>query len=150
MSTEGLKDRIKADMITAMKAKDKDHLGLIRMLQAAIKQKEIDERILLDDTAVIAVIEKMIKQRRESAKQYEDGHRPELAAKEIQEIHLLETYMPNPLSENELNALIKETIDSMQASSIKDMGKVMNALKSHVQGRANMTDVSHKIKQFLS
>ncbi|OGO94615.1 MAG: glutamyl-tRNA amidotransferase [Coxiella sp. RIFCSPHIGHO2_12_FULL_42_15] len=150
MTHEGLKERIKSAMIEAMKAKDKDRLSVIRMLQAAIKQKEVDERVILDDPAIITVIEKMIKQRRESAKQYEEGRRPELAAKEIQEIGLLETYMPKALSEPELDALIKKVIAELQASSIKDMGKVMNTLKGQIQGRANMAEVSNKIKQLLS
>src|SRR3990167_80641 len=150
MTHEGLKERIKSAMIEAMKAKDKDRLSVIRMLQAAIKQKEVDERVILDDPAIITVIEKMIKQRRESAKQYEEGRRPELAAQELQEIGLLETYMPKALSEPELDALIKKVIAELQASSIKDMGKVMNTLKGQIQGRANMAEVSNKIKQLLS
>ena len=146
----GLKERIKDDMVQAMRAKDKDRLGVIRMLQAAIKQREVDERITLDDTQIIAIVEKMIKQGRESAKQFTEGDRSDLATKELQEIAILETYMPTPLSEDELNSLITATIKTLAASSIKDMGKVMNSLKDQVQGRANMADVSNRIKQRLS
>lgn len=145
-----LKEKIKADMIEAMKAKDKDRLGVIRMLQAAIKQKEVDNRVLLEDCDVVATIEKMIKQRLESARQFEDGNRLDLAVKERAEIKVLEAYMPKPLNEGELDTLIQKTIQEMAASSIKDMGKVMNALKDQVQGRANMAEVSNKIKQLLS
>jgi len=145
-----LKDQIKADMIAAMRAKEKETLGVIRMLQAAIKQKEIDDKVTLEDAGVLAVVEKMIKQRRESIKQYEAGNRPELAAKENQEITVLEVYLPTPLSAEELNALIEQTIQQTGASSIKDMGKVMGLLKGQIQGRANMSDVSNIIKERLS
>lgn len=150
MSINGLKERIKADMIQAMRDQDKPRLGIIRMLQAAIKQKEVDERIELADSAVIAVIEKMIKQRREAAKQFEEGARMDLVEKELQEITVLEGYMPQALSEDELNMLIKATVATLGATSIKDMGKVMTALKDQVQGRADMGIVSQRIKQILS
>lgn len=150
MSINGLKERIKADMIQAMRDQDKNRLGVIRMLQAAIKQKEVDERIVLADSAVIAVIEKMIKQRREAAKQFEEGARMDLAEKELQEVNLLEGYMPQALSSDELDVLIKATVATLGATSIKDMGKVMNALKDQIQGRADMGVVSQRIKQLLS
>lgn len=150
MSTQGLKQRIKDDMVQAMRDKNKERLNVIRLLQAAIKQKEVDERVTLDDAQIIAILEKMIKQGHESAKQFKEGNRLDLANKELQEITVLETYMPTPLSEDELNNLIKAAIKALAASSIKDMGKVMNALKGQVQGRANMTEVSHRIKQLLS
>lgn len=148
--TTALKDQIKADMIAAMRAKDSETLGVIRMLQAAIKQKEIDEKITLDDTSVLGVVEKMIKQRRESAKQFEQGQRPELAAKENKEIDLLQKYMPAQLSEDELQTLIEQAIQQTSASGMKDMGKVMGILKAQVQGRADMSAVSAKIKSLLS
>ena len=149
MSNASLKDSIKQDMIDSMRAKDKERLGVIRMLQAAIKQKEIDERITLDNVAVIAIVEKMIKQRHESITQYQQGKRDDLAAKEQQEIVTLKKYMPSALSDDELGTLINAAIEQHQATSIKDMGKVMNHLKQQIQGRANMADVSAKVKQQL-
>lgn len=145
-----LKDQIKQDMLTAMRSKDKDTLAVIRMLQAAIKQKEVDERTTLGDAETLAVIEKMIKQRQESIKQFEQGNRPELAAKEQQEIDQLKKYMPAPLAEEELNQLIQTAIKDTGANSVKDMGKVMQQLKSQIQGRANMGEVSNKVKTLLA
>ncbi len=150
MAPTSMKDRIKEDMIAAMRAKDKETLGVIRMLQAAIKQKEIDNRITVDDPDVLNIIEKMIKQRRESAKLFEQGNRPELAAKEIQEISVLQEYMPKAIDEAELDALIQQTIKEVSASSMRDMGKVMNTLRPQIQGRADMGQVSAKIKALLS
>lgn len=148
--SSALKDQIKADMIDCMRAHNKEKLGVIRLLQAAIKQKEIDERIVLDDAGVLAVIEKMIKQRRESIKQFEAGNRPELAEKENQEILVLEAYMPAQLSTEEVEVIIAKAIQSSGAASIKDMGKVMGLAKNQLQGRANMAEVSALIKQKLS
>jgi uncharacterized protein len=145
-----LKDRIKEDMIVAMKAKDKEKLGVIRMLQAGLKQVEIDQKIQLDDTAVLRVVEKMIKQRHESARQFELGNRPELAAKEKREIGILEDYMPTQLSQDEVDSLIEKAIQNSNATSMKDMGKVMGTLKAQLQGRTNMAGVSAKIKDRLS
>lgn len=132
-----------------MRTKDRERLGVIRLLQAAIKQKEIDDRITLEDASIVTVVEKMIKQRRESVSQYKQGNRPELAAKESAEIAVLEDYMPAALNNDALDALIKAAITQHNATSIRDMGKVMNQLKEQVQGRANMADVSTKIKQLL-
>lgn len=145
-----LKERITEDMKTAMRAGDKDRLGVIRMLQAAIKQREVDERITLDDAAVLAVLEKMVKQRREAITQFEAGGRADLAAKENQEIDVLKVYLPEPLSEAELAALIHSAIAATGAASIKDMGKVMAAVKADAAGRADMGAVSALIKQRLS
>jgi hypothetical protein len=120
------------------------------MLQAAIKQREVDERITLDDAAVLAVLEKMVKQRREAITQFEAGGRADLAAKENQEIDVLKVYLPEPLSEAELAALIDSAIAATGAASIKDMGKVMAAVKADAAGRADMGAVSALIKQRLS
>jgi len=144
-----LRERITEEMKTAMRAGDKDRLGLIRMLQAAIKQREVDERITLDDTQTLSVIEKMIKQRKESVTQFEAGGRPELAAKESAEIAVLATYLPAQLDAAELDALIQEAIAATGASSIKDMGKVMGIVKGKAAGRADMGAVGARIKALL-
>ncbi len=146
-----LKARITDDMKAAMRAKDKDRLGTIRLITAAIKQKEVDERIdELDDATVLAVLDKMLKQRRDSVKQYLDAGREELAAVEEAEILVLQEYMPAPLSEAEIDALIDEAITASGASSMQDMGKVMGSLKPKLQGRADMGAVSGRIKARLS
>jgi uncharacterized protein YqeY len=145
-----LKERITDDMKAAMRAGEKDRLGVIRMLQAAIKQREVDERITLDDSAVLAVIEKMVKQRKEAISQFEAGGRADLAAKEAQEIEVLTAYLPEPLAAEEVAALIEQAIQSTGAASIKDMGKVMAAVKAAAAGRADMGAVSAAIKQRLS
>ncbi len=150
MSDQTLKQRIHADMIAAMKAKDSFCLGNIRMLQAAMKQREVDERIELSDNDIINIIIKMIKQRQEAAKQFTDANRPELAEKENAEIVLLQEYMPQALSETKIDQLIATALTSTQASTIKDMGKVMAHLKDQLQGRADMALVSAKIKEKLN
>ena len=137
-----LRERITDEMKAAMRSGDKDRLGLIRMLQAAIKQREVDERITLDDAQTLTVIEKMIKQRKESVVQFEAGNRPDLVAKENAEITLLQAYLPAALSAAELDALITTAIKDSGASSIKDMGKVMAAVKAQAAGRADMSAVS--------
>jgi uncharacterized protein YqeY len=144
-----LKERITEDMKTAMRSGEKERLGVIRMLQAAIKQREVDERITLDDAQVLAVLEKMLKQRRESIAQYESGGRADLAAKEAAEIAVLQVYMPVQLSEAELDALIAAAIAQTGAASIKDMGKVMGIVKSQAAGRADMGAVGARIKARL-
>jgi hypothetical protein len=144
-----LKERITEDMKTAMRSADKERLGVIRMLQAAIKQREVDERITLDDAQVLAVLEKMLKQRRESIAQYESGGRADLAAKEAAEIAVLQVYMPAQLSEAELDALIAAAISQTGAASVKDMGKVMGIVKSQAAGRADMGAVGARIKARL-
>jgi uncharacterized protein YqeY len=132
-----------------MRAGEKDRLSCIRMLQAGIKQREVDERIELDDGQVLAVIDKMIKQRKESVAQFQAGNRADLVAKESAEIALLATYLPAQLDAAELDALIKEAIASTGAASMKDMGKVMGLLKPKVQGRADMGALSARIKSAL-
>ena len=148
MST--LKQRIQQDVIQAMKQGEKEKLTTLRMLAAAIKQIEIDERIELEDARVIAVIQKMIKQRQEAFKQYQDANRPELAEKEQKEIVIIEPYLPQMLSEAELNTLIQEAIEASDASSMKDMGKVIGFVKSKAKGCADMAVVSKIVKQKLS
>ena len=145
-----LKERITEDMKSAMRASDKERLSTIRMVQAAIKQREVDERIVLDDAQVIAVLEKMVKQRRESVAAFEQGGRPDLADKEKSEIALLQVYLPAQLSDAEVDALIREAIAATGASSVKDMGKVMGAVKAKAAGRADMGAVSARIKAALA
>jgi len=144
-----LKERITEDMKTAMRAKDSERLTTIRMIQAAIKQREVDERIQLDDTQVLAAIEKMIKMRKESIVQFQAGNRQDLVDKEEKEIALLVVYLPEQLSDGELNAVIASAITESGATSVKDMGKVMAIVKAKAQGRADMGAVSAKIKAKL-
>ena len=144
-----LKERITEDMKAAMRASEKERLLTIRMVQAAIKQREVDERVVLDDAQVIAVLEKMVKQRRESIVAFEQGGRADLAEKEKAEIALLQAYLPTQLSAAEVDALIKEAIATTGATSMKDMGKVMGAVKAKAAGRADMGAVSASIKAAL-
>jgi uncharacterized protein len=144
-----LKERITEDMKAAMRASDKERLSTIRMAQAAIKQREVDERITLDDAQVIAVLEKMVKQRRESVVQFEQGGRTDLADKEKKEIELLQAYLPAQLSAAEIDALIRDAIAATGASSVRDLGKVMGAVKAKAAGRADMAAVSARIKAAL-
>ncbi len=144
-----LKERITEDMKAAMRSGQKERLGVIRMLTAAIKQREVDERITLDDAQVTGVIEKMIKQRKESLQQFQAGNRPDLADKEAAEIALLQTYLPAALTDGEVDALIAEAITTVGAASVKDMGKVMALIKGRAQGRADMAVVGAKIKAKL-
>lgn len=137
-------------MKEAMRAKDKDRLGTIRLIQAAIKQREVDERIELDDSQVLAVLDKMVKQRRDSITQYRDAGREDLASKEEAELQVIQTYLPAPLGDDELNALIDQAIQASGASSMQDMGKVMGQLRAQVQGRADMGEVSQRIKARLN
>jgi len=145
-----LKERITEDMKAAMRAADKERLSTIRMVQAAIKQREVDERIMLDDGQVIAVLEKMVKQRRESVVQFEQGGRADLAYKERAEIALLQGYLPTQLSDAEIDGIIREAIAATGATSVKDMGKVMGAVKAKAAGRADMGAVSARIKAALA
>ena len=147
MST--LKERITEDMKAAMRSGEKERLGVIRMITSAIKQREVDERIALDDAQVLSVLEKMIKQRKESLEQFKAGNRQDLVDKESSEITLLQTYMPSQLSGTEIDALIAEAVAATGASSIKDMGKVMAIIKGKAQGRADMGAVGAKIKAKL-
>jgi len=144
-----LKERVTEDMKAAMRAKDAERLGTIRMITAAIKQREVDERVEMDDTQVLAIIEKMIKTRKESVVQFQNGGREDLVAKENKEIEQLQAYMPTQLSEAELDALIAASIAEAGATSIKEMGKAMALLKQKAQGRADMAAVSAKLKARL-
>ena len=144
-----LKERITEDMKTAMRAGEKERLATVRLLLAAIKQREVDERITLDDGQVLAVIEKMIKQRREAISQFESGGRSDLVAKETAEIGVLQAYLPTQLTAAEIDALITEAIAATGAVSIKDMGKVMGFVKPKAQGRTDMGALSARIKQKL-
>ena len=144
-----LKERITEDMKSAMRASDKERLSTIRMVQAAIKQREVDERIALDDAQVLAVLEKMVKQRRESIAAFEQGGRADLADKEKAEIQILAAYLPEQLTEAEVDALIQSAIAETGAASMKDMGKVMGAVKAKAAGRADMGAVSARIKAAL-
>jgi uncharacterized protein len=145
-----LKERITEDMKGAMRAGEKERLGTIRLVLAAIKQREVDERIALDDGQVLAVLEKMIKQRKESIAQFESGGRADLVAKEQAELAVLQVYLPAQMSDAEIDALIAEAVAASGASSIKDMGKVMGIVKAKAQGKADMGAVSARIKQKLS
>ena len=144
-----LKARITEDMKAAMRSGERDRLSCIRMLQAGIQQRQVDERIELDDAQVLSVIDKMIKQRRESVTQFQAGNRADLVAKESAEIELLTGYLPAQLAASELDALIKEAIAATAATSMKEMGKVMGWLKPKVQGRADIGALSARIKAAL-
>jgi uncharacterized protein len=144
-----LKERITDDMKAAMRSGEKERLGVIRMITAAIKQREVDERIALDDAQVLSVLEKMIKQRKESVEQFKAGNRQDLVDKESSEITLLQGYMPSQLSGADIDALIAEAVAATGAASIKDMGKVMAIIKAKAQGRADMAAVGAKIKAKL-
>ena len=144
-----LKERITEDMKAAMRASEKERLSTIRLVQAAIKQREVDERITLDDAQVLTVLEKMVKQRKESIAQFEQGNRKDLADKERQEIELLQAYLPAQLSDAELDALIREAIAATGAASIKDMGKVMGVVKSKAAGRVDMAAVGARVRAAL-
>lgn len=145
-----LKDRITQDMKDAMRAKDAARLESIRMLLAAIQRREVDERIALDDTQVMSVVEKMIKQSREAADQFAQGGRQDLVDKENRGIAVWQSYLPAPLTEAEIDQLVDSAIAESGASSIKDMGKVVATLKAKVAGRADMGKVSGKVKERLS
>ncbi|WP_455206091.1 GatB/YqeY domain-containing protein [Kaarinaea lacus] len=149
MTASAIKQTISDDMKAAMRAKEKQRLGVIRLALAAIKQQEVDTRTELDDTAVLAVLDKMVKQRRDSLTQYENAGREDLAQQERYEIEVLQTYLPAALGDEELEQLIKEAISSSGAASMQDMGKVMNELRPKVQGRADMGQVSQKVKALL-
>lgn len=145
-----LKDRLQQDMKAAMRAGEKPRLAVIRLINAAIKQREVDERIELDDDQVTAAIDKMAKQRRESIEQYEKAGRDDLADQEKFELELLKSYLPEQLGEAEIDAMIEAAVTATGASSIKDMGKIMGQLKPKLAGRADMGAVSGKIKARLS
>ncbi len=149
MATQ-LKNRILENVTAAMRARDKPRLGTLRLVTAAIKQLEVDSRVELDDAGVLTVLEKMLKQRRDSLQQYSDAGRKDLADQESYEIAVIEAYMPEALPAEELDALIDATIAETGASSMRDMGKVMGLLKPQVQGRADLGAVSSTVKQKLA
>jgi uncharacterized protein len=147
---ESLKSKIQADMKSSMKSGDKPRLGVIRLMLSAIKQVEVDERIELDDTRILAVLDKMAKQRRESITQFDAAGRDDLSAIEHAELEIIQEYLPEALSEAEIEALIEQSITSAGAQSMQDMGKVMGVLKPQLQGRADMGKVSQQVKSRLS
>ena len=144
-----LKGQLQDDMKTAMKAGDKDRLKVVRLIRAAINQIEVDQRIELDDAAVLGVLNKMVKQRRDSISQFRDGGRGDLADVEIAEIAVIENYLPEQMSDDELDAMIAKAISDIGAESIRDMGKVMGAVKAKAEGRADMAAVGAKVKSIL-
>jgi uncharacterized protein len=145
-----LKQRIQEDMKVALRAQDKQRLGVIRLILAAIKQAEVDERIEVDDTRITQILNKMIKQGRDSIAQYDQAKRDDLADQERLEVEIIQTYLPEPLSEADIDRMLSEVITKVGATSVKDMGKVMAELKVRLQGRADMTQISAKIKARLT
>jgi len=145
-----LREQLNEDIKSAMKAREQDRLATLRLMLSAVKQREVDERITLDDAGVIAVVEKMIKQRRESIAQYEKGARQDLADKERAEIAILEAYLPKQMSQAEVEAAVAEAIAATAAKSAADMGKVMGLLKPKLAGKADMGKVSGLVKGKLS
>lgn len=145
-----LKARIQEDMKAAMRARDSERLGVIRMILAAIKQREVDERVELDDEQVVAVLGRMVKQHQDSIDQYRSGGRQDLVDKEVFELGIIESYLPPPMPDAELTDLINQAIAASGAQSIRDMGKVMASLKPRIQGRADMGAVSARIKARLA
>lgn len=144
-----LKEQLSDDMKSALRAKDRERLAVLRMLLSAVRQREIDERIELDDAGVLALIDKMVKQRRDAETQYRDAGRDELADAEAAEVVVLETYLPDALSDQELADLVAAAVTQSGAQSMQDMGKVMGILKPQVQGRADMGAVSAAVKSRL-
>lgn len=147
--SDTLRPQIQEDMKNAMRAKAMSELGTIRLLLAAIKQREIDERITLDDAQILAVIDKMVKQRNESIKQYQQGNRQDLVDKEAAEITVLKKYLPQALTENEITSLIKEALTETSVTLLKDMAKVMAYIKPKAQGKADMGKISAIVKSML-
>jgi uncharacterized protein len=145
-----LKQRINDDVKIAMREKDKDRLTTLRMIMAAIKQKEVDERIELDDTQILAVLDKMAKQHRDSINQFQQAGRNDLVEKENRELAIVQTYLPTQLSDAEIQQVLQEAIQESDASSMQDMGKVMAILKPKLQGRADMGKISGLVKTRLS
>jgi hypothetical protein len=145
-----LKDQITEDMKTAMRAKDSERLGTIRLLLAALKQKEIDERVVLDDAAVVAIVDKLIKQRKDSIEAFQKAERKDLADKEAAELVVLQAYLPARLSAEEVSAAVKAIVAELGASGPGDMGKVMGAVKAKLAGKADMGQVSAAVKAALA
>lgn len=150
MTDSALKQRIIEDMKTAMRSKDAARLGVIRLMLSEIKQREVDERIMLDDTQVLVVLNKMIKQRRDSIEQFGAANRQDLVDKETAELAVVQAYLPAALSDNEVDAIIAEGIATSGAKTIKEMGALMNVLRPKLQGRADMGEVSKKVKAHLA
>lgn len=150
MSESPLKQQITEAMKAAMRAKDKERLGTVRLVLADIKKVEVDERIDPDDARITSILDKMVKQRRDSIKQFEDAGRSELAAKEQAEIDVIQEFLPTQLSEAEIEAIVKDAVASSGAANMQDMGKVMGLVKPQVVGRADMGMVSQKVKAALS
>ena len=147
--TLSLVEQVKAAMKAAMKARDKQTLSTIRLIQADFKRVEVDERIEIDDARAIAIMDKMVKQRRDSAKQYRDADRPELADQEDAEISVIQTFLPEQLSAADIDALIDEALSGIEATGMAAMGQLMGKLKPQLQGRADMGDVSQRVKAKL-
>ncbi len=145
-----LKDQITEDMKTAMRAKDSERLGTIRLLLAALKQKEVDERVVLDDAAVVAIVDKLIKQRKDSLEAFQKAERKDLADKEAAEMVVLQAYLPARLSAEEVTAAVKAIVAELGASGPGDMGKVMGAVKAKLAGKADMGQVSAAVKAALA
>jgi len=148
--TATIKETIQEDMKAAMRSHEKERLSTIRLILAALKQREVDERIELNDEQVLAILNKMIKQRRDSISQFEAGNRSDLAQKEAVEIQVIQKYLPAQLSESEIKQAIDAAMQESGANSAKDMGKVMGLLKATLQGKADMTVVSAKVKERLA
>ena len=149
MASTELKSSVKDAMKDAMRAKDKPRLGTIRLIMAEIKRIEVDERIEIDDERLLTILDKMVKQRRDSAKQYIDAGRTELAQVESDEIVIIQAFLPEALTDEELDSLVAQAVSESGASSMQDMGKVMAILKPKVQGRADMGNISGKVKKAL-
>ena len=147
---DNLKSKLTAAMKDCMKSGRKAELGVIRLIQAAIKQREVDERIELDDTQVLSLLDKMVRQRKDSVEQFSAANRQDLVDKEMSEIAVIQTFMPAPLSDEEVNALLAKAISNVQPQSIRDMAKVMSVLKPELQGRADMGRVSLLLKEKLT
>ena len=149
MSEQGLVQTLKDAVKTSMRAKDKERTKALRLIQAELKRVEVDERIELDDARVLAIMDKMVKQRRDSIKQYEDAGRAELAEVEHYEVSVIQDFLPEALSEEELSAIVEKAVADSGASSMQDMGKVMGLVKPQVQGRADMGVISKLVKDKL-
>mgnify|MGYP003449239930 FL=1 len=150
MAVVVLKQRIQEDMKAALRAQDKQRLGVVRLILAAIKQVEVDERIEVDDTRISQILNKMLKQRRDSITQYSQAKRDDLVAQERLEERIIQSYLPPPFSESDIDGLLSEVIAQLGATSVKDMGKVMAEMKEKLQGRADMALLSKKLKERLT
>lgn len=146
----GLKAHVNEDVKSAMRARERERLGVLRMILAAIKQREVDERVELDDTGVLAVLDKLARQHRESIDQFEKAGRTDLSTKERFELGIVQSYLPQPLTDDELAKLIEDAVSETAASSIRDMGRVMGVLKPRVQGRTDMGKVGSLVKSRLA